>query len=140
MTEQLQLFRKQQEEAEKASKDAGLTEEAPVVAEVWSVGARKRKKGRNEPLGGVKLRRTSTAASEKQQDTPKKSVEAAPTDTVAALSSPPSQSKSTSTSSDTKPAPEEAGSETRTRVTVPTKAITPTNTLGLAAYSSDEDD
>ena len=60
-SEQLDAFRKQQEEAEKAAKQDDTTAVEPETTESWSVGARKRKKGREkEGIGGVKLRRLST--------------------------------------------------------------------------------
>ncbi|KAK0365599.1 hypothetical protein LTR02_006367 [Friedmanniomyces endolithicus] len=60
--EQLEAFRKRQEEAEKAAElDEDL--EAPVPTEAWSGGSRKRKKGREKDgHGGLKVRRVSTAS------------------------------------------------------------------------------
>lgn len=70
-TEQLDLFRRQQEEADKAllgdSGDAGVVNEAgkasspPVGEGQWAVNARKRKRVKEkEGLKGVKLRKSST--------------------------------------------------------------------------------
>ena len=61
-SEQLEAFRKQQEEAERKARaeddDAGPVPEE----EQWTIGKRKRTKGREkEGLKGIKLRRTSTA-------------------------------------------------------------------------------
>jgi hypothetical protein len=119
--EQLELFRKQREEAEKAAKleeDA----EAPVVTEKWGVGPRKRKKGKErDAIGGVKLRRTSTATKDKNED---------------ASPAPSTAHEQAKTSLTDKPVM--TGVTKQTSVSparVPTKP-----SLGLAAYSSDEDD
>jgi hypothetical protein len=59
-TEQLQAFRKQQEEAEKANRTNLAPAPTDTAETSWSTSARKRKKGRSEVLGGVKLRKTSS--------------------------------------------------------------------------------
>ena len=57
--EQLDAFRKQREDAEKAAKQADDTEE-PAAINTWAAaGTRKRKKGKEkENIGGLKMRRT----------------------------------------------------------------------------------
>lgn len=57
--EQLQAFRKQQEDAEKTNRPGLAPTPTDTVETSWSTSARKRKKGRSEILGGVKLRKTS---------------------------------------------------------------------------------
>ncbi|KAF2771763.1 hypothetical protein EJ03DRAFT_254416, partial [Teratosphaeria nubilosa] len=59
--EQLEAFRKRQEEAEKAAKleEASPAQDVSEGAAPWAVGPKKRKKGK-EGLPGVKFRRTST--------------------------------------------------------------------------------
>ena len=55
--EQLEAFRKQREEAEKVAKEEEGGE-VPAAAETWTVGPRKRKKGKEGVgIGGVKLRK-----------------------------------------------------------------------------------
>lgn len=134
--EQLELFRRQQEEAEKAT--AG---NAPAVAEevteTWAVGGRKRKKGREkEALGGVKIRRTSTAE--------KTTSSAAGSPFVAAA---PSQAASLAQMTAVRDAPPKVAESATKRNSPAVKATTtpkapspPTAVLGLVGYSSDEDD
>ena len=135
--EQLEAFRKQQEDAEKTARQDETTD-AVESAETWSAGPRKRKKGRETILGGVKVRRTSTA--EKKSDSPPK---AASTTPQKLEESPKSHDD------DHKAAPvagnETAGSVPPAKVQVQQSAgpNTPPSSaagLGLAAYSSDEDD
>jgi hypothetical protein len=58
--EQLQAFRKQQEDVEKANRPGLAPTPSDIIETSWSTSARKRKKGRSEVLGGVKLRKTSS--------------------------------------------------------------------------------
>ncbi|KAK5239836.1 hypothetical protein LTR16_011448, partial [Cryomyces antarcticus] len=61
--EQLDLFRKQQEEAEKAALSDTKQQSPPVKEEQWITSGKKRKKGREkEPRFGVKLRKSSSTA------------------------------------------------------------------------------
>ncbi|KAK5678358.1 hypothetical protein LTS10_009530 [Elasticomyces elasticus] len=124
--EQLEAFRKQQEEAEKAARLEDGTED-PATTETWAVGSRKRKKGREkESIGGLKIRRVSTA---EEKDRPARPVAAS------------------SNTDDGKPAksldvnsvkPTE-GSAVPT-IAKASKTIPPAlPALGLGAYSSDED-
>lgn len=65
--EQLDAFRKQQEDAEKAAKQAETADE-PAATESWAAGPRKRKKGKDkEGIGGVKVRRTSSQAAKPEE-------------------------------------------------------------------------
>ncbi|KXT06172.1 hypothetical protein AC578_1418 [Pseudocercospora eumusae] len=131
-TEQLDAFRRQQEEAERAAKQAA-SHEAPETAEQesWSVG-KKRKKGKESLFGAVKLRRSSTTDKAEQpapkamdtKDSTKATESAAGRDAVKAEPDEKSSDKVTPVAADTKTA---------------TKS-TPTGVgLGLGAYSSDED-
>ncbi|KAK4905229.1 hypothetical protein LTR49_025464, partial [Elasticomyces elasticus] len=123
--EQLEAFRKQQEEAEKAARLEDGNEDP--ATETWTVGSRKRKKVREkESIGGLKIRRVSTA---EEKDRPARPVAAS------------------SNTNDGKPAksldvnsvkPTE-GSAVPT-IAKASKTIPPTlPALGLGAYSSDED-
>ena len=150
-TEQLELFRKQQEKADAALVGADAQEEALVPLksnddaepEMWTVGGRKRKKGRHDVQKGLKLRKTTsgegskdaveetsppemkTSEAQSSQQTPKastKNVQNLPSKGETASEA---QSKSSAPSA----SPQSAPSSTR-----------PTNILGLGGYSSDEDD
>ncbi|KAK4547349.1 hypothetical protein LTR36_001005 [Oleoguttula mirabilis] len=131
--EQLAAFRTQREEAEKA---ATQEEVAGSVAatETWAVGPRKRKKGREtEGIGGVKIRRTSTA--EAKGDTAgQKSIAAQ--DVGRQLREPPEAGKKAGPVKDNAMAPKKAASPAATAEAPPA----PVPALGLAAYSSDEED
>ena len=135
--EQLEAFRKQQEDAEKIARQDDTTD-AVESAETWSAGPRKRKKGRETILGGVKVRRTSTA--EKKSDSPPQEA----LTTSQKLEEGPKSHKG-----DQKATPaagnETAGSGPPAKVQAQQAAVlsTPPSSaagLGLAAYSSDEDD
>lgn len=116
--EGLDEFRKQQEEAERAAKEQERAVSPPAVAESWSVGPRKRKKGKEKDgIGGLKIRRTSTGEQAKKlEDTAKPDGPAAPSNAQ-------EQQSSAKEQIDKKPASTPA----------------PAAGLGLGAYSSDED-
>lgn len=74
----LALFRQQRDEAEKAELREGVVEAAPDGDDMWKVGPRKRKKGKQrELIGGIKIRNTSTAE-EKEKEKEKEKDEAQP--------------------------------------------------------------
>ena len=136
-SEQLDAFRRQQEEAEKAANQQE-TSNAPETADAWTIGPRKRKKGRETTVGGIKLRRTSTA--EKQPDL-----------TNASASDPPKQppgdvaTEAQKTNQTVKTGIEKANTASAptapATVTAASKSSSsPATGLGLAAYSSDEDE
>ncbi|KAF2172980.1 hypothetical protein M409DRAFT_62638 [Zasmidium cellare ATCC 36951] len=122
--EELDAFRRQQEEAEKAAKVGGPEDSTEAVdGTSWSVG-KKRKKGREGLLRGVKLRKASSGE--------RASAAAEP----AASPSPPQEEQAKVTDE------VKRGSETASpadKPAVPPKATSGAG-LGLAAYSSDEDD
>ncbi|KAF7185153.1 PSME3-interacting protein, partial [Pseudocercospora fuligena] len=133
-TEQLDAFRRQQEEAERAAKQAG-SPEAPETAEQesWSVG-KKRKKGKESLFGAVKLRRSSTTdKSEQATAKPTQTTES----TKAAERAPSQDAVKTETA-------ENSSANASPGVAADSKAAAkpaPTGVgLGLGAYSSDEDD
>lgn len=75
-TEQLEAFRKRQEEAEKEAKQGTVVEDASTIETTWNVAGRKRKKTRSEAIGGIKLRKTSSVevgddAEHSSKDAPK---------------------------------------------------------------------
>lgn len=146
--EQLDLFRKQQEEAEKATLAEQSIGDPPGEEEQWVISERKRKKGKNkEAPRRVKLRKSST------------SEQALPASKAALSPEAPPPERAKPTAMQVKPV------ETAKIVTSPTKVIPKQNqqakaqspakelpsaspqpqhpkplALGLANYSSDEDD
>ena len=119
--EGLEEFRKQQEEAERAAKEQEGAVSPPTVTESWSVGPRKRKKGKEkDAIGGLKIRRTSTSEKANTLEDTSQPVTAKPDDQTA--------SRKVQEQSDKKPA-----------FPSPASPPTPAAGLGLGAYSSDED-
>lgn len=147
--DQLDAFRQLQNNAEKAAaaqeREGGddLDGEKQGGGETWAAGPRKRKKGREGILGGVKIRRTSMA--EKQQEinpaTADSDASPAAGDALPRLSNDAASLNlkgKDETSANTKSAP-------AVRATEPSPAPSPSPPpalpgLGLAAYSSEEDD
>ena len=121
--EGLDEFRKQQEEAERAAKEQEGAVSPPTVTESWSVGPRKRKKGKQKDgIGGLKIRRTSTGEKAKKLE------DTATPDNQTASSKLQEQQSSVKEQSDKRPAS-----------TPPVSPPAPAAGLGLGAYSSDED-
>lgn len=132
--QQLDAFRKQQEDAEKVAKQVDNIEEPPAT-ESWALGPRKRKKGKErEGLGGVKLKKMSTSEAK----------EAAAADAKSSNSSSESPqaegAASEVTAASSKSAPQTA-QKTEVQVTHDSRPAAPAKgpSLGLAAYSSDEE-
>ncbi|KAK5112817.1 hypothetical protein LTR85_011151 [Meristemomyces frigidus] len=131
--EQLEAFRKQREEAEKVAKQEEIPE-AVAAPETWAVGPRKRKKGREtEGIGGIKIRRTSNAELKDEK--------------AAQELKPVQDGGSQATKQAAAP---QVGSTTQGRIAASKRdappvaaakpATSPRTALGLAAYSSDEDE
>ncbi|GAB7355777.1 hypothetical protein MBLNU459_g6459t1 [Dothideomycetes sp. NU459] len=137
--EQLELFRKQQEESEKAALAANPDPDAQAAgSDTWAVSARKRKRARErEGFLGVKLRRTSSAAD--QPDTSK------PADAVQEESTNPQKEAVASTNSSSPSVVAEVtkavkpDNSPRTATASPLPLQPAPAALGLGAYSSDED-
>ncbi|OCK97397.1 uncharacterized protein K441DRAFT_630282 [Cenococcum geophilum 1.58] len=146
--EQLDLFRKQQEEAEKATLAEQSIGDPPGEEEQWVISERKRKKGKNkEAPRRVKLRKSSTseqalpaskAALSPEAPPPERAkptaMQVKPVETVKALTSPtkviPGQNQQAKAQS---PAKELLSASPQPQHPKPLA-------LGLANYSSDEDD
>lgn len=137
--EQLELFRKQQEETEKAARLAGA-DEPSNEGETWAV--KKRKRGREKETLGLKLRKSSSTNSH--------SIETVKEE-ARATTEPPGQEKPRDPAPTPKhtepksagldpPAVEKAVAKAAKSPT-PTveKSPPPAVALGLAGYSSDED-
>lgn len=131
-TAQLDAFRKQQQDdAEKAAKLQD-GEAAPEVAETWTVGPRKRKKGKESLIGGVKVRRTSSTAERAGHTSPPPAPASPVDDSVAGQTLAPKV--------DSYGSKESSAEVKRTETSPPTSPKPAAQGLGLAAYSSDEDD
>lgn len=134
--EQLDAFRRQQEEAEQAARGP-VEPEAPPTTESWAV-SRKRKKGREDALGGLKLRKASSGAKAMPESSTEQ-VKASEKTAVDPASAPPA--------SPTETLPKTAPVEDKAKALVnakdapkPSTSPPPSLGLALAAYSSDEDD
>lgn len=146
-TEQLDLFRRQQDEADKKLREGENGREveeagSPIVGESeWAVGSRKRKRVKEkEVLKGVKIRRSSsTQLGIASPDTGQKRSEekSAPPKTL--LGTPLEKGSQQNQKSASPPT---SSSKVATKATNPDTSSKPKPVpgLGLAAYSSDEDD
>ncbi|KAL8905419.1 MAG: hypothetical protein Q9207_002659 [Kuettlingeria erythrocarpa] len=148
-TEQLELFRRQQEEADKAAlededtgtvrKGAGSPSLLSSGDSQWVINARKRKRAKdNDTLPGLKLRKSSSASKEQASVSAKQ-----PEISLNTLPSEKYSSKPTATDTSHR----DASLTTAVKPTSPTPTSpSPTSaqpqvgTLGLGGYSSDEDD
>lgn len=125
--EGLEEFRKQQEEAERAAKEQDGAVSPPEVTESWTVGPRKRKKGKEkEAIGGLKIRKTSTGDQAKKIEDTQKS-HATKTEDQEEVAS-----------SGLKPLVQEQ-SDAKLSLASSSSPPPPAAGLGLGAYSSDED-
>ncbi|OJD38705.1 nefa-interacting nuclear protein nip30 [Diplodia corticola] len=151
-TEQLDAFRRHQEEVERAARLTGATDgDQPAEEEHWASAGRKRKKARDkESLMGIKIRRTSSVGEKgassnaspktdtKSPDPAEKEKEIVPS---AGVSKPENVTK-TATGTGLAASEKTSGvvgstvpKETQAQKPKPTPAA-----LGLGGYSSDEDD
>ncbi|KAK6443179.1 hypothetical protein LTR95_000003 [Oleoguttula sp. CCFEE 5521] len=128
----VEAFRVQREEAERAAAVAAgdVGEVGDTGVESWAVaGSKKRRKGQREGIGGVKVRRTSNLEEAKSVNTgvePPVAVEAQGTSATSPLPGAAPVSKAVTESTETRP-------------TLPSPSP-PAAVLGLAGYTSDEDD
>lgn len=131
-SQQLDIFRKQQEEAEKEATTQQDSIELPE-SESWRTAPRKRKKRRESGVGGLKLRKMSTAEDKADATGPESSrlLELAKTDERPIQDETPAS-----------PSGELKQSDVQSRATPATgsQSATGATGLGLAAYSSDEED
>ncbi|KAF7884368.1 uncharacterized protein EAF02_004704 [Botrytis sinoallii] len=142
--EGLELFRKQQEDADKkaraADNDGAQTQDgSPVRGDEWGTTGRKRKRTKDkEVLKGVKVRRASSSAEQASPSTSTKDLSTKPakddSDSIATSTKPPTSNDSAKTldSKPVKVAPK--------LVAVKKPSPPPSNKgLGLVDYGSDED-
>lgn len=138
-TEQLQLFRRQQEEADKlalkeadtetaVSPEAASPSTSPAIDSQWATNARKRKRAKdNDTIPGIKLRKSSSTSKEPPPVSPQEE--------AAFASGTPGPSQKTGG-----PSRNPSDSPRRTQASASSTSVTPKGgPLGLAAYSSDED-
>jgi hypothetical protein len=136
----LALFRQQQDESEKAARlastDAGSDAETSATVasgiaadeSAWEVSARKRKRSRGKEIGlpGIKLRRTSSTVGTRGEVIATPSFDASPTPTTVTV-------KVSTLAEEFKIGEQKEAAATSIDKPKPTAA------LGLDAYSSDED-
>lgn len=143
--EQLELFRRQQEESEKVALDAE-PDAHPVGSDAWIVSTRKRKRARErDVLPGVKLRKSSSAADQKlDSDKANEAVHeerSAPAPTPKDAPAPlPVQPSPLAVAKAIETAKQNASPPTTASPKPPASvpAVAPA-ALGLGAYSSDDD-
>ena len=146
-SQQLDAFREQQRQTESSASQQDA-EPAVEGAESWATGPRKRKKGRESTIGGVKLRRVST--SEKQETSSamaqtKRDRPAEATTDEAKIQEAEAAQATSSRPNDAAPKGLAASSKVKSSPKIdekdPSTAPSPPAVgLGLAAYSSDEDE
>ena len=135
--EQLSAFKRQQEEAERtANQQANV--DMPETIEAWTAGPRKRKKGRESTIGGVKLRKSSTTGKQ-PTGSATEALEVQPTslkDSVVEVQESSRGTKPLVEATSPVPVPKAADGD------APASKPAPPSTagLGLVGYSSDEDD
>lgn len=148
-TEQLELFRRQQEEADKAAfteEDAGTVVSGagspPVPSPVdsqWVINARKRKRAKdNDTIPGLKLRKNSSASKE-ASSVSAKALELSPGAASYEEHRPKQTATETSHRNTSLTGADNPTSPTPTRPSLQS-AKTQVGTLGLGGYSSNEDD
>lgn len=150
-TQQLDAFRRQQDEAERVARLAGNNEgDTTAEEEHWVSAGRKRKKGKDkESLMGIKIRRKSSTGEKAAPEPGSKAHSGSPDDThtQAANSTTPKATSQEPTAEvvakTVSPRPKAeidvAGSANGKGTQTQKLKATPV-ALGLGAYSSDEDD
>jgi hypothetical protein len=146
-SQQLDAFREQQRQTESSASQLDAEPDAEGV-ESWATGPRKRKKGKESTIGGVKLRRVST--------TEKREVPSAVAATRMDGSAEPTTAEAKVEVADTAQSASSKPDAAALKASVPSSKdmfspkidekepsaapSPPTIGLGLAAYSSDEED
>lgn len=135
--EQLDLFRRQQEETEKAARLAAAGDEPSNSNETETWAVKKRKRGREkESLVGVKLRKSSSAHSPSVEETKSKPpTQEAPLDPVPT----PKSAKPMAVQLSPSELDEAVSKAAKSPTPTVEKSPPTTMSLGLAGYSSDED-
>ncbi|CAK4034694.1 Hypothetical predicted protein [Lecanosticta acicola] len=132
--EDLDAFRRQQEEAERAAKTADTSEAVDAIDTTsWAV-SRKRKKGREDLLGGVKLRKASSG------DKVFGDGKQAGSESTPALVEGMGEKSEAGEKTKTTKADAKDGTQPSPVASPRTSPATAAPGLGLGAYSSDDDD
>ncbi|KAH0386433.1 hypothetical protein KCU92_g2582, partial [Aureobasidium melanogenum] len=141
--ERLEAFRRQQEDTEKASRGAAPEASNQSEGDTWAFNARKRKRTKEkEAIAGLKLRKSSSSATQMTPD----GAAATPSDDK--IQSPPSPAPTPANQS-AKPVQPPAAAidkavidkvDQAPAVATASTPPAPASALGLAAYSSDDDD
>ncbi|KAJ9647849.1 hypothetical protein H2201_001213 [Coniosporium apollinis] len=146
-SEQLELFRRQQEEAEKAALREGDSGSPLVEEEQWHTSGRKRKKPLDKgPLKGVKLRKSSSTAEKPEMATSSTAVSAAGSSerktaqNGSEAASPSAVIAETSVTSAVTSATPAKNADIATKTSLKAPSAKGPAVLGLGGYSSDEDD
>lgn len=138
--EGLEVFRRRQEELDKAAKgEAGAETTTAAPDDEWATAAKKRKRGKEGALKGLKLRKASSSdsATGKQAgatESPGTEGASVKVEAQKGKNDPSSPHKD----EDAKPAAKTATEKQPAKPT-PEKAAEPKSALGLVDYGSDED-
>jgi hypothetical protein len=142
--ERLEAFRRQQEDTEKASRGDAPEASHQSEADTWAFNARKRKRTREkEAIAGLKLRKSSSSMAQMTSDAG--AAEAAVSDDKKPSPSSPAPTPANQSAKSVQP-PVAAIDKAildkvdKTPVTAASTAPAPAAALGLAAYSSDDND
>ncbi|THY33241.1 hypothetical protein D6D00_01047 [Aureobasidium pullulans] len=146
--EQLEAFRRQQEDTEKASREAAPEASNQSEGDTWAFNARKRKRNREkEAIAGLKLRKTSSSMAQTTSDARVGAITTTSDDKNAPPSSPaPTPADQSASAKSVQPpaaAIDKAVLDKVDKAPATAAASTspaPAAALGLAAYSSDDDD
>ena len=146
-SQQLDAFREQQRQTESSASQLEA-EPAVEVVESWATGPRKRKKGRESVIGGVKLRRVSTTEKQEVSSAGAATKTDDPAEPTTAEAEVQEANISQSASSELDAAAPKASIPSSKVKSSPkidekepsTAPSSPVVGLGLAAYSSDEDE
>lgn len=147
--DQLEVFRKQREEAEKAMLGPTSSEVAPAEEDEWTIPARKRRRDKSkESLVPGKKRKASAAESSHKADASEKEEVRKASQGSETAAATDQQAPSTATSEATRPhaagnaAKEPSGNAQQSKADQkvdPQQAKPSTGSLGLVAYGSDSD-
>lgn len=137
-SESLETFREQQREAERGATQQDAEPEVEV-AEVWTAGPRKRKKGKEGMIGGVKLRRVSTSEKQATSSASNDAEEEQPGKAISPQAEEKSKPGGSSKDATAQTAIEsQEASKEEAKASPPKPSSRPAGGLGLGAYSSDE--
>ncbi|KAI5256690.1 hypothetical protein E4T42_01499 [Aureobasidium subglaciale] len=145
--EQLEAFRRQQEDTEKASREAAPEASNQSESDTWAFNARKRKRNREkEAIAGIKLRKSSSSMAQMTEDAGATSGAVSDDKKQSPPSPGPAPASQSASAKPVQPpvaAMDEVVSDQVNKAPATVRASAspkPAAALGLAAYSSDDDD